>query len=206
MRTLFPNLVGEVEETDPVDRARIMYPDLGGVKREPIKPRPEGQADPLSNQAAGEKLYPAKNPRLANVDDSGHVASLIRDRQGNILHQGPGTSSYTDIVTMIQAHSDNLRNADLSEVNFGEKEMKGAKMQGADLSKAQAHGYWAYSDLREANLSDTSLTGADLRFSDLRGACFENCDLAGADLSHAKYNFTDLKKAKNWERAIGLKM
>jgi len=67
---------------------------------------------------------------------------------------------------------------DLSGVDLSGRDLRSARLMGADLRGANLSGC----DLRQARLTNAKLTGADLRNADARGATFHHANLTGADL------------------------
>ncbi len=67
--------------------------------------------------------------------------------------------------------------------------MKNAILEEADLSWAN---FEKEVDLREANLRGANLTGV----------IFKDANLEGADLRGAIFDPEEIKKAKNWDKAI----
>ena len=64
--------------------------------------------------------------------------------------------------------------------DFGEADLRGAKLGGAKLNEADLCGaYLRDADLRGADLSDADLRRADLHRADLRGAYLRGADLSG---------------------------
>ncbi len=79
-----------------------------------------------------------------------------------------------------------MRGADLRFASLRNADLRDANLIGADLSDA---------DLRSANLSGAKLSGADLRDGDLRGADLSGANLSGADLRGANLRDADLSGA-----------
>lgn len=74
-----------------------------------------------------------------------------------------------------------LRDADLSGVDFVDTDLREADLRGADLSGASL----VDADLRDADLTGADLTGANLTDADLRGADLTDTALSGANLTDA---------------------
>ncbi len=107
----------------------------------------------------------------------------------------------------------NLNNAYLSGADLSRANLRGARLRGANLSRADlSDAYLSGADLRGANLSRANLnnaylSGADLRGADLSRANLNNAylihaDLFKADLRGAIFDPEEIKKAKNWDKAI----
>ncbi|HIC08486.1 MAG TPA: hypothetical protein EYO62_00300, partial [Aquificales bacterium] len=60
----------------------------------------------------------------------------------------------------------------------------------------------SFANLRGANLSFANLSGANLSGADLRSAYLSSAYLEGADLRGAIFDPEEIKKAKNWDKAI----
>jgi uncharacterized protein YjbI with pentapeptide repeats len=76
--------------------------------------------------------------------------------------------------------------APLSKVNFSGMNLRGAFIEGADLTDA---------NLRGADLSEAVLNGANLRHADLREATLVDANLKGADLTGADLGDANLMRA-----------
>ena len=84
---------------------------------------------------------------------------VIKSRDGNIL----SSENYPEMKSAVVANKENLRNADLSDV-----------------------------DLSNTDLSDAELAESDLRNADLSSADLSHANLFGADLSHANLSNANL--------------
>ena len=90
-----------------------------------------------------------------------------------------------------------LNDADLSNQDFHDANLKVASLTGANLSNTDL----SHTNLMLAELVETNLTGANLSRAEMNGAQVQNADLTGADLSGATMtqsnltdaNFTDAK-------------
>jgi len=87
----------------------------------------------------------------------------------------------------------NLSKAFLCGINLGFVDLRNANLKGVFLSDAYLRG----ADLSDANLSKANLTNADLT-----DAILEDANLEGADLRGAIFDPEEIKKAKNWDKAI----
>lgn len=90
-----------------------------------------------------------------------------------------------------------MRNVDLSKVNFTEANLRssnftGANLRWSDLSGARLSG----AVLAKVDLRGAKLIGADLRGVDLRGALLSGADLSGAVLDGADMTQLDLTKTQ----------
>jgi uncharacterized protein YjbI with pentapeptide repeats len=85
----------------------------------------------------------------------------------------------------------NLRDANLSGADLSDADLRGANLSGANLSGANLSG----ADLRGANLRDANLSGADLSGANLRDANLSGADLSGANLSDANLRGANLRGA-----------
>jgi uncharacterized protein YjbI with pentapeptide repeats len=91
-----------------------------------------------------------------------------------------------------------LRDANLSNVDFGGTSLSGVDLREATLRDSDLQGVTLRganlrdSTLRNANLREVDLRGADLRDADLRDADLQNADLRDADLSDAVLEDVDL--------------
>lgn len=102
----------------------------------------------------------------------------------------------------------NMRNVDLSKVDFTEATLQGSDMSGANLRWADLSG----AKLNNAVLANTDLRGAkligtDLRGADLRGALLDGADMSGADLGNADMTQLILTRTRlNGVSLIGTKL
>ena len=78
-----------------------------------------------------------------------------------------------------------------SEKDGMRADLKGAYLEGANLSRANLKG----ADLSRAYLRYADLKGADLSCADLKGADLSDADLCGANLSRAYLKYADLSRA-----------
>lgn len=102
----------------------------------------------------------------------------------------------------------NLQAASLTEVRFWQTNLSEANLEHANLREASL--FYANlrmavlrsADLRRADLRRADLSGADLRGAMLSGAHLEDIDLTGALLEGAIFDLEEMKKAKNFDKAI----
>lgn len=80
------------------------------------------------------------------------------------------------------AHAE-LQFADLSEVDLTHANLQGARLEHARFPAQAAH-----VNLRDADLSNAVLDGADLSYAKLEGAILEGVDLTTTTLTGAEYN------------------
>jgi len=107
----------------------------------------------------------------------------------------------------------NLNGANLSFADLGGANLSFADLSNADLNGSNLNG----ANLSFANLSNANLSNINLSFADLSGAnlsfanlsntnliytILENANLEGADLRGAIFDPEEIKKAKNWDKAI----
>ena len=83
-----------------------------------------------------------------------------------------------------------LKDADLSGVDFKWADLANAKLKGADLSGTDLR--WA--DLTAADLTGANLTGADLSWASLMEADLQDADLRGAILNRTNLTGADLTR------------
>lgn len=112
-----------------------------------------------------------------------------------------------------------LRNTELKNVELRRTDLSGVDFSGVDLSGIDLSGAkLIHSDLSGAKLIATDLSGVDLRSANLTGVNLSSADLGGAKLRDADLTDTilwnqklgeainlnpeQIKKAKNWEKAI----
>jgi len=198
-------LYGKSAEEEPVEASAREEEPAGEEK--PSHTEKKGKAvGSRSLEELGEIIYPAKQPRFARVTETGQVASVIRDREGFIIHGAEGGGHYSDIRDMIAYYAPYCGNADLSGIDFGTRELRDVQFSGGDLSGSSFHGRLE-GRLVNANCRGTSFRGCNFGFSDLRGAEFDSqTDITGADFTNARYRLEDVKKCKGWRQAKGLRM
>ena len=91
-----------------------------------------------------------------------------------------------------------LSETDLSGVNLGEVNLRGADLSRANLVKAKlGEVNLSGANLRGADLSLAELCGANLRETNLRGADLREANLIVANLSEVNLRRADLSGAKN---------
>ncbi len=191
--------------------ADLLFGDTMGKGKPAVEPEPQEpvveRETPWTEAEISRLVYPPQSPRYAKVFEDGTQASVIRDTEGNILHGKEGVAKYSDIRDMISSNSKHLTNASLTNIDFGARGLQDARLSGADLSGSAFHGSLRGSDLKGADLRGTSLVGCDLRLADLRDIVADHLtDLEGVDLEGAKYNYKELTRCKNWEKAKNLRM
>lgn len=128
--------------------------------------------------------------------------------------RGPWTKGA--YVASLTAPAIDLRGARLQDVCLGYADLRGVRLDGAQLLLQQlpwtalkgaqlrnaslrgthiAQARLMEADLREADLSDADLTGADLTAANLAGACLRGARLRGANLTLANLVGADLRGA-----------
>lgn len=113
----------------------------------------------------------------------------------------------------------NLKRMELKNVELRRTDLSGVDLSGVDLSGIDLSGAkLMHTDLSGAKLIATNLSGVDLRHANLSGVDLRSADLSGAKLFNANLSDTmlwdkklgeainlnpeQIKKAKNWEKAI----
>ena len=84
-----------------------------------------------------------------------------------------------------------LRNMDLSQIEFERANLEGAKLTGANLSNAVLY----YVNLQGADLSNAVLSWACLESADLRGANLQNAKLKWSKMKNINLEFANLQGA-----------
>ncbi len=198
-----PNEVGNRTDQELAESLFGKPKEEGSVEPDPSVAR----ETPMTDAEAARLVYPPQSPRYAKVFEDGTQASVIRDLEGNILHGKEGVAKYSDIRDMISVNAGQLANAALTNIDFGARELRDARLPGADLSGSSFHGSLRGADLKGADLRGTSFVGCDLRLADLRDIVADHLtDLEGVDLEGAKYNYKELTRCKNWQLAKNLRM
>ena len=101
-----------------------------------------------------------------------------------------------------------LKGIDLGGADLKGADLKGADLRGVNLMRANLMGAnLRRADLMGADLMRTNLMGANLMGADLRGVNLMRANLMGvnlrrADLRGAIFEPEEIKKAKNWDKAI----
>jgi uncharacterized protein YjbI with pentapeptide repeats len=90
-------------------------------------------------------------------------------------------------------HRADLRMANLQRANLEKAELQNSKLAGTDFRLAI---------LEEAQLQEAILSGADFRGADLWRANLNEANIEDARFAGAKIDINQVKKAKNWEKAI----
>jgi uncharacterized protein YjbI with pentapeptide repeats len=96
-------------------------------------------------------------------------------------------------LIMVDASNAKFIAASLDYANLVMAELKGANLTKASLKSANLTG----ADLLKANLS-----GVNLQRANLIGANLTDANLEGADLRGALFDIEQIKRAKNWDKAI----
>ncbi len=129
------------------------------------------------------------------------LAEAVRKQQG--LLQPPITPPVTaaairaGLVEEKKLSGLQMPGADLQDVDFVYRELRGADFGGANLARARLQGC----DLRAANFAGADLTGAKFPFADLRGAnlrtaTLESTSFSQARLEGADFTGSDLSRAE----------
>lgn len=94
-------------------------------------------------------------------------------------------------VGIALADSCDFRASDLNRLLSGDKNMFGAKLEGANLKCKDLSGI----NFKKADLDETDLSNSNLSHSNFHGAGLEEANLSNSNLSNANFQDADLEEA-----------
>lgn len=162
---------------------------------------------PRSDAELSAVMYPPRSPRYPGGDET-HTNDCIRDVSGAILHEAPYEGN---TLNLVMANLQQLSSADLSDLgDFGDRDCKNMRAEGADISGCGFHASMEGSTLRNAKAEGTSFKNCRLWGVDARGLqVTASTDLTGSDWSGAFLCSEDverLKGCKGFREAKGIKV
>lgn len=139
----------------------------------------------------------ARNDLAPTVPTRGfHQAEEIRWLGGGATEERKISLKADVLLELYKKGERNFRGAKLEGAELRAADLKGIRLNGAILRMADLREAKLYrADLRGANLYKADLRGADLRKCNLRGANLTKTDLSGADLRNASLHEAHLREA-----------